>query len=180
MELPQQRERVYVDGLGNIGVGKTTPAQKIPPIVPSPIGAKDTSKVSNAERDKLLRYPVIDVTSVYQNQATPKSGSVIFEKGYNIINNKNEIRFSQWLFNTYGGKIELLKDVNKNKISTPDYRWNDKLWDLKSVTTEKAALSQLRKGLKQIYDNLGGIILNYGYPLNTPQVRSLHQSSQKP
>ena len=162
MELPQQRERVYVDGLGNIGAGKYTPAQKIPQIVPSPIGAKVMGKVSDVERDKLLKYPVFDVTQVYKSQATPKKGSVIFEKDYDALTNKEEVRFSQWLFNNYGGKIELLKEVNKNKISTPDYRWNGKLWDLKSVTTEKAALSQVRKGLKQIYDNPGGIILNYG------------------
>ncbi|MBP1535222.1 MAG: phage minor capsid protein [Ruminococcus sp.] len=33
MDIPQQRERVYVDGLGNIGAGKYTPAQKIPKTV---------------------------------------------------------------------------------------------------------------------------------------------------
>ena len=58
MGIPQQRERVYIDGLGNIGAGKYTPAQKIPQIVPSPIGAKVTGKVTDAEREQLLRVPV--------------------------------------------------------------------------------------------------------------------------
>ena len=57
MDIPQQRERVYIDGLGNIGAGKYTPAQKIPQIVPAPIGAKMKNKVTPAEREKLLRVP---------------------------------------------------------------------------------------------------------------------------
>lgn len=57
MDIPQQRERVYIDGLGNVGAGKYTPAQKIPQIVPAPIGAKKKNKVTPAEREKLLRVP---------------------------------------------------------------------------------------------------------------------------
>lgn len=57
MDIPQQRERVYVDGLGNVGVGKITPAQDIPKIQPRGLGAKVSSKVTPAEREQLLRVP---------------------------------------------------------------------------------------------------------------------------
>lgn len=57
MDIPQQRERVYVDGLGNVGVGKITPAQDIPKIQPRGLGAKASSKVTPAEREQLLRVP---------------------------------------------------------------------------------------------------------------------------
>ena len=43
----------------------------------------------------------------------------------------------------------------------PDYLWNGKMWELKTLSTEKAVDSALRKGLKQIIENPGGIILNY-------------------
>ncbi len=35
------------------------------------------------------------------------------------------------------------------------------LWDLKTTTTEKAANSAIRYGMKQIANNPGGIILNF-------------------
>ena len=43
----------------------------------------------------------------------------------------------------------------------PDYLWNEKYWELKTTTTEKSANSAIRKGIKQISNNPGGIILNY-------------------
>lgn len=43
----------------------------------------------------------------------------------------------------------------------PDYKWNDKFWDLKTCSSEKACDSAIRHGLKQIACNPGGIILDY-------------------
>ena len=54
MGLPQQRERITVDGLRAVGVGKTKGAKEIPQIRPAPIGAKRRGKVSDAERGELL------------------------------------------------------------------------------------------------------------------------------
>lgn len=42
----------------------------------------------------------------------------------------------------------------------PDYIWNNKLWDLKTISNEKAANSALRKGVNQIFDNPGGVMLD--------------------
>lgn len=58
-------------------------------------------------------------------------------------------------------KIEVLNEARKYNVMTPDYKWNGKLWDLKTVTTEKSANSAVRHGLKQVKENPGGIILNY-------------------
>lgn len=55
MGLPQQRDRVYVDGLGNVGVGKTKGAEEIDEIKPLPIGSKRGKKVTDAEREELLK-----------------------------------------------------------------------------------------------------------------------------
>ncbi len=48
-----------------------------------------------------------------------------------------------------------------NREKRPDYLWNGKLWDLKTATTEKSANSAIRHGLRQIWNNPGGIILDY-------------------
>ena len=77
--------------------------------------------------------------------------------------NKNveEVEIAKWIHENIGGNIKLLTAVNEQNKKTADYLKNGKLWDLKSITTEKSADSSIRKGVKQIADNPGGIILNY-------------------
>lgn len=55
MGIPQQRERVTIDGLGNIGQGKYTGGSgKKSPVQVPPVGAKVTGKVTPEERKELL------------------------------------------------------------------------------------------------------------------------------
>ena len=103
-----------------------------------------------------------DVKDLYDRIATPGKGIISRDDGYNIYTHKPEIEFADWLHSYYGGDIRLLNEINQDKVPTPDYLWNNRLWDLKSVTTEKAANSAIRKGLKQIAGNPGGVILDYG------------------
>lgn len=104
----------------------------------------------------------IEVQDEYLKSATPQQGSVTYDKGYETKLHNDEVCFAEWLYSYYGGNIKLLNEINKNKIKTPDYLWNGKLWDLKTATTEKSANGLIRKGLKQIADNPGGIFLDYG------------------
>ena len=78
-----------------------------------------------------------------------------------MVRHADEVKTAQWLHTHLGGDIVLLNEANNYKAMTPDYIWNDKLWDLKTVSTEKSANSAVRHGLKQIQENPGGIILNY-------------------
>ena len=105
----------------------------------------------------------VDIKQKYENEATPGKGSIVFDERYNSEAHKEEIEFAEWLYNNYGGNIELLTEINQDHVRTADYLWNGKLWDLKTTTTEKAANSAIRKGLKQIRENPGGIILDYKY-----------------
>ena len=62
MGLPQQRERVYADGLGNIMEGKTEGGSgKESPIKVPPVGAKVNSKVTPEERKELLSRDKVDI-----------------------------------------------------------------------------------------------------------------------
>ena len=103
-----------------------------------------------------------DVLGEYLRTAVPGQGSILYDDGYDLIRHADEVKTAQWLHDTLGGDIVLLNEAQGYKILTPDYRWRGKLWDLKSVTTEKAANSAVRHGLKQIQSAPGGVILNYG------------------
>ncbi len=102
-----------------------------------------------------------EVQDEYKEKATPKQGTVIYDNDYDVERNKKEVDFANWLHDYYGGDIKLLKEINEDHVRTPDYIWNGKFWDLKTATTEKSANGLIRKGLKQIEDNPGGIFLNY-------------------
>ena len=125
----------------------------------------DKSEISG-NNDKFERttnqHNFIEVQDEYASKATPGIGNITFDDGYNKKIHNQEISFADWLHNYYGGNIHLLSEANSNKVKSPDYIWNSKYWDLKTTTTEKAANSALRKGLKQIEDNPGGIMLDYG------------------
>lgn len=103
----------------------------------------------------------VDVTDEYVSKATPGVGKIIYDSDYDVTANKKEVKVAQWLYDNMGGEISLLTAINEDKIKTPDYLWNNKLWELKSVSSVKAVDSAVRSGLKQIKTNPGGIILNY-------------------
>lgn len=104
----------------------------------------------------------IEVQDEYKSKATPNRGKITRDEGYNEKIHKDEIAFADWLHSYYGGDIKLLKEVKAENIQTPDFIWNDKLWDLKTASTEKSANGLIRKGLHQIEENPGGIFLDYG------------------
>ena len=84
---------------------------------------------------------------------------MIIEEGLKIKEHKNEIEVAKIIANEFGGEITVLKENNQTKM--PDYKWNNKFWDLKTCSSEKACDSAIRHGLKQIASNPGGIILDY-------------------
>lgn len=103
----------------------------------------------------------INVTSEYERGKFPGQGRFDIEDGYKIETHQEEIRTAQWIHKNLGGDIKLLNESSTDGIKMPDYIWNGKHLELKSTSTEKAANSAIRKGIKQIEENPGGIILNY-------------------
>ena len=106
--------------------------------------------------------PMQSVFPEYLRTASPGVGSITYDTGYDMVRHADEVKTAQWLHDHLGGNIVLLNEVNNYKAMTPDYIWNGKMWDLKTASTEKSANSAVRHGLKQIQENPGGIILNYG------------------
>lgn len=96
------------------------------------------------------------------DNATPNEGTITFDDGYNPDRHVDEIKMAEWLHAKYGGDIKLINESPVNNEKRADFLWREKLWDLKTVSTEKAANTAIKRGLQQIKQNPGGIILDYG------------------
>lgn len=114
----------------------------------------DTSIKLSPEKGK-------DVTTEYVRTKYPGQGSIVYDEGYEKEKHGEEINAAQWLHKKLGGDIKLLNESSVDGVKMPDYIWRGKYWELKTTSTEKAANSAIRKGIKQIAENPGGIILNY-------------------
>lgn len=87
---------------------------------------------------------------------------IYYEEGYIFKYHNKEIEMAFWLEAHYGGDIILLNDIHSDcGVKTPDYLWNGELWEYKTLSSSKAASSAIRKAMKQIKDNPGGIILDF-------------------
>ena len=121
-----------------------------------------------------------DVTASYFGYAAPGKGSITKDAGYEEELHAEEVNMAKFLNGKFGGDVQLLKEVNEDKVKTPDFLWNGKMWDLKTVTTEKSADTAVRKGLKQIKENPGGIVLDYrGKNISEEGVRKVIDSRMK-
>lgn len=109
-------------------------------------------------KDKQHKGRGYDVLKEYLEDATPRRG--LFDKEANFENKMGEEETAKIIFNKLGGDIVLREEVNGQK--NPDYLWMDRLWDLKTISSEKAANSAIKSGMQQIRSNPGGIILNMG------------------
>lgn len=104
-----------------------------------------------------------NITAEYIEKAKPGQGERIYEDGFVKEKNANEINVGKWLHETFGGDLIHINEFGRpDGEKNPDYLWRGRLWDLKTVSTEAAANSALRSGMRQIRKNPGGIVLDYG------------------
>lgn len=103
-----------------------------------------------------------DVTNEYHRSATPGKGAVTYDAGYKSWKQKEEIKIAGWLHEIFGGDIRLLNEADALGVKMPDFNWRGRLWELKTTSTLNATDNAVRKSLKQIQGNPGGIILDYG------------------
>lgn len=104
---------------------------------------------------------VEDVTKEYFDNAKPGVGRITVQEGYITGKHKEEIATAEYLFNTFGGDITLLKENGGKEC--PDYEWNKLFWELKTnhTPTKNAIDKALQKGLSQISANPGGILIEF-------------------
>lgn len=134
-------------------------------------GSDSKERLNALRRELYSRSHGKDITDDFMANATPGVGNITQDVNYNVEQHSNEIRVADWMKVTFGGKIRLLAEREKEGIKWPDYEWNGRLWDLKQISSEKAPDSAIRGGLKQIRTNPGGFIFECDNNLDLEKVR---------
>ena len=91
-----------------------------------------------------------------------KRGKVLFDSGYKKGENRDEIDAANWLAKSLGGEVTLL--TKKYDKKSPDYKWDGKLWDLKTPQGASGVDKLIHQGIYQIFENPGGILLDCSSP----------------
>lgn len=81
-----------------------------------------------------------------------------------------EIRVANQIHEQLGGEIVLLQESDVPGIKRPDIMWMGKEWEIKSISSAKAADSALRKAIKQIKENPGGVIFDVADGVDVQQL----------
>ena len=102
---------------------------------------------------------ITDVSKEYAAVKPAKAESVVIPSDYDTNLHAVETEEANWLSKRLGTEIELLAESAVPGKKTADYLIDGTFWELKSISTGKAADSALRKALKQISEKPGGIIL---------------------
>lgn len=74
---------------------------------------------------------------------------------------KDECAMAEWISRNFGGTIRVLNESLVPGEKMADYEWDGRLWELKTVSSVNAVDTALRKAIKQIYSNPGGVIIDF-------------------
>lgn len=106
---------------------------------------------------------VKEITASFSEGKTPEKGNVNYEEAF--VNQNNEKENAEWLLKTFGGNIICLSESNEDNVLNPDYLWNGKYWDLKTIKSSKVSTvkKRIKKGLRQIEKGIGGVLVDVTY-----------------
>lgn len=103
-------------------------------------------------------YIVSNVTNEYYANKR-KEAEIYIPIDYDLIKHKEEVSIAKFLSREFNIYIELLTEINENKIKTPDFRFNDNYWEIKNVSSANSIDKRVKIAIQQIVKNIGGIVL---------------------
>lgn len=103
-------------------------------------------------------YIVSNVTNEYYANKG-KEAEIYIPIDYDLIKHKEEVSIAKFLSREFNIYIELLTEINENKIKTPDFRFNDNYWEIKNVSSANSIDKRVKIAIQQIVKNIGGIVL---------------------
>lgn len=98
---------------------------------------------------------IIDVTTDFFKQY--EKGKITFQESFNFKDKEDEIKVGKFINKIFGGDLKHLTETNE---LTADYLWKGKLWDLKIPENKNGIDKRMRKGVNQILNNPGGLIVD--------------------
>lgn len=120
----------------------------------------DRRKTIHTDERNEARLPpgMKNVTKEYLKNAKPGQGKINKQPGYIEKKHNEELFDAEWLHALFGGDITLVTETNRSE--RPDYIWRGKEWERKNVSSKTSVDNAIRKGLSQIRDKPGGLLLN--------------------
>ena len=139
------------------------PGENAPPMHPN-CRCSTAAYMDDEEYEKWLekqgRGKLEDVTQEYLDKATLGKGILQIDSGVDTEKNAEDIKIAEWLKQSFGGDIRVVKDSNKYKEGTPDYIWNGLKWELKSPSSKNAIDKRMQKAGHQLGENGGGMVID--------------------
>ena len=139
------------------------PGENAPPMHPN-CRCSTAAWIDDEEYEKWLeeqgREKLEDVTQEYLDKAIPGKGILQIDSGVDTEKNAEDIKIAEWLKQSFGGDIRIVKDSNKYKEGTPDYIWNGLKWELKSPSSKNAIDKRMQKAGHQLGENGGGMVID--------------------
>lgn len=120
--------------------------------------ARATNKTASQRLSMLPKGE--NVTPEYMRRSTPGIGQVIIPEGLDKIEHEDEINRAIWIKDYFGGQISVLEESKDEGVKMPDYIWDGKRWELKSISSLSSVDRQIHKAMKQIGPDGGGIIID--------------------
>lgn len=113
------------------------------------------------KKPKLKKYKNFkDVTKDYFDNSTKFKGNIDYESNSLYLRSKNEKIIAHILFSNFGGDIFLIDErLHNNEGLIPDAIWLENYWEFKKTSSYHSIEKGVRKAIKQIKDNPGGIVL---------------------
>lgn len=114
-------------------------------------------KLRQLEKEDTISRITRETLKPYWDKATPGKGQIRVEDGVNISSHRNEMTYAKVLHQKFGGNIVI--QLEDNKVRKPDYLWNGKLWEHKTIDSKTSVDNQTRAALGQVEKNPGGVII---------------------
>ncbi len=137
-------------------------------------------KVPNKQKEMLSESKPIsqnDVTDEYIEKARPGEGTLTVEDQEHTTTHAEEISIAKLIHEKLGGGIIVRKE--RSGVENADYLWHGKLWELKTPDGDKNLSKLIQKGLSQIYENPGGIVVDISNISDDDRVMSIINGRMK-
>lgn len=108
---------------------------------------------------KPIHYKIKNVTKEYLDKAKPNQGKITKDDNFKDNEHKHEKEVVQFIYSKFGGNFHHIQEIDKTEGKKyPDFKWDNKKWEIKKASSKSTVDSNLRKAINQV-NKSGGIVL---------------------